>query len=171
MKKMVVTALLIIVFSAAHSWATAQYPDKIIFEGKEYALNTNPLETYFKQYPEKRPETGIRSTALWRGYVATFEVKDKTLLVKDIAIEINSAPGSKNLDLAWKSVLNDVFPGGKALAVDWFSGILVLPHGELVNYVHMGYGSTYSNYILLEVKDGIVTGEKRMNARQYETFK
>jgi hypothetical protein len=27
--------------------ATAQFPDKIIYKGKEYSLYSNPLESYF----------------------------------------------------------------------------------------------------------------------------
>ena len=51
---------------------TAQYPDKITYNGTEYSLNSNPLEPYFEKNPENRPD--MVSTALWRGYVGHFEI-------------------------------------------------------------------------------------------------
>ncbi|MEL6191883.1 MAG: hypothetical protein AAFR66_07525, partial [Bacteroidota bacterium] len=51
------------------------------------------------------------------------------------------------------------------------SGLLVIPNGELVNYVHMGYASTYSNYILLELDKGNLTDEKIFGYKEYEKFK
>jgi len=62
--------------------ATAQQPDVIMYKGKRYNLNSNPLEFYFKKHPDKRPKTDIINTSLWRGYVATFEViKDQIYLI------------------------------------------------------------------------------------------
>lgn len=40
-----------------------------------------------------------------------------------------------------------------------------------MNYVHMGYGSTYNNYILLEVRNGKVTGKRTYDHEQYQEFK
>ena len=85
MRFFITTAL--IIFFYLTTYATAQYPDKIIFNGKEYSLHSNPLETYFEKNPDKRPKGGVISTALWRGYVATFEVRGSQLFVKDIQIE------------------------------------------------------------------------------------
>src|SRR5690554_7604266 len=68
---------------------TAQYPDKIKFKGKEYNLNSNPLEPYFEKYPDKRPKGGIMSTALWRGYVAHFEIIDRS---EEHTSELQSRP-------------------------------------------------------------------------------
>jgi hypothetical protein len=80
--------------------------------------------------------------------VATFEVKNNELYVKDIEIEIRDTT-VKSFATKWKSVLNEVFPSQSDIKVDCLTGLLVLPHGKLVNYVHMGYGSTYKRYILL----------------------
>ncbi len=77
----------------------------------------------------------------------------------------------KNRDVKWKSVLKEVFPKQKEIKVDWLTGLLVLPYGELVNYVHMGYGSTYENYILLEFNSGRLKNEKHFKYDEYERFK
>lgn len=150
------------------AFATAQYSDKVVYEGKTYSLHTNPMGTYFAQHPDKKPQGDVVSTALWRGYVATFEFKKNNLFLKAIEIQIwNVAEDGTS----WRSAKDDVVPKGKKLRVDWFTGILLLPHGKLVKYVHGGYGSTYSDYILLEVKNGVLTDKRVFDHKGYEAFK
>jgi hypothetical protein len=163
--------LILTLFLGLNVFATAQYPDKIIYNGKEYSLHSNPLEVYFEKYPHKRPQDGIMSSALWRGYVATFEVKDNQLFLKDIEIEYRDTSSKESYPYKWRSVMKEVFPDQKDVKIDWLTGLLVIPHGKLVNYVHMGYGSTYKNYILLEVDKGDLKKEKQFKYKEYEKFK
>lgn len=159
------------IFNSIKVFATAQFPDKIIYNGKEYALNSNPLEDYFEKNPDRRPKGGIMSTALWRGYVATFEILNSQLYLKDIEIEVRDSTSKENYKTKWKSVIKDVFPNQAQIKVDWLTGLLVIPHGKLVNYVHMGYGSTYKKYILLEIYKGDLKKEKNFKYKEYEKFK
>lgn len=165
--KIFTASMLFLVLAVSSALGTAQYPDKIIYESKEYNLLSNPMESYFSKYPDKKPKGGGISTALWRGYVATFEITDKALVLKDVQIQTGHEKGEQN----WKSEKDTVVTNGQSLKIDWFTGILCLPFGERVKYVHMGYGSTYSNYILLEIKKGNLTGERKLDAKQYEIFK
>lgn len=167
-----ITAVLILLIGYSPSvFATAQIPDRIIHNGQEYSLNSNPLEGYFEKFPDKRPVGGIMSTALWRGYVATFEIKNSRLFLEDIEIEYEDITSMESDNIKFKSVINEVFPGQKEIILDWFTGLLVIPHGELVNYVHMGYGSTYEKYILLEIDKGYLKQEKNFKHKEYEKFK
>jgi hypothetical protein len=151
-------------------FATSQSSDKIIYKGQEYLLNTNPLESFFEKHPNLRPESKIISSSLWRSYVATFEIQDNQLFVKDIVIMDDDTITGSNKTI-WRSVFNHVFPTKKQTQLDWFTGLLVLPYGKLVNYVHMGYASTYENYILLEIDKGNLIQEKNMKSKEYEKFK
>jgi len=166
-----IIAILLFAVSISNVLATAQFPDKLIYGGKEYSLHTNPMETYFSKHPDKKPDSGVSCTALWRGYVATFEIKEKELLLTDIEVIVVSKDEHGKSDWDFKSVKNKVMPESDRLKADWFSGILVLPHGERVKYVHMGYESTYSNYILLEIKKGELTNELSFDHKQLEEFK
>lgn len=168
--KFLFTTVLSLLFCLT-TYATAQYPDKINFNGKEYSLHSNPLEPYFEKNPSKRPKGGVMSKALWRGYVATFEVRDSQLFVKDIQIEYWDTTNKKSHDTKWKSVLTEVFGEQKNIKVDWLTGLLVLPYGKLVNYVHMGYGSTYEKYFLLEINKGDYVKSKQFDYKEYEKFK
>jgi len=159
------------IFLSVSAFATAQYPDKIFYDGKEYDLLSNPMELYFQKNPGRKPQTEMKSTALWRGYVASFEIKDGELLLKDVRIMVDPSTNKKDYERGWKSVLSDVVPDGKPLKIDWFAGLLVLPYGKLVNYVHMGYASTYENYILLEIAAGDFKKAKQFGHEEYSAFK
>ena len=77
-------------------------PDKIIYDGKEHKLHSNPLEVYFEKFPDKKPKSEIRSSALWRGYVATFEFEDKSLYLKDIKIMVRKETEKNQFETDWK---------------------------------------------------------------------
>lgn len=166
-----ILTVVLTLFLGLNVFATAQYPDKIIYNGKEYNLNSNPLESYFEKNPDKRPKAQVMSTALWRGYVATFEVKDNQLFLKEIEIQYRDTTSKESYNYKWRSVINEVFPDQKEIKIDWLTGLLVIPHGKLVNYVHMGYGSTYKKYILLEFDNGDLKTEKKFDYKEYENFK
>lgn len=163
--------LLLTLLICTNLFATAQEPDKIIYKGKLYMLFSNPLEKYFEKYPDKRPKSKSMSTALWRGYIATFEVKEMQLFLKDIEIEYLDTTSKGRTEYKLQSVLNEVFPNQKEVKIDWLTGLLVIPRGKMKNYVHMGYGSTFKKYTLLEISKGDLKKEKRLSYKQYEKFK
>jgi hypothetical protein len=159
-----------ILFASFQIYATAQYSDVIIYNGTKYPLNVNPLELYFEKNPEKRPKGELRSTALWRGYVATFEISNNELILKNIEIEITISTGA-DFKTEWKSIFQEFILDNNISKINWFTGLLIIPNGKQINYIHMGYGSTYENYILLEIRNGNFIEEKRMDHREYTKYK
>ncbi|MCL2800355.1 MAG: hypothetical protein FWD28_01170 [Treponema sp.] len=153
-------------------FATAQAPDLIIYNGNEYPLFVNPMEIYFEKFPEKRPRSSTRSTALWRGYIATFEIIQNELWVVDIKIEVITSPaGSRNFTKELVSVINEVFDGNDRIKADWFSGLLIIPQGRIIRYEHMGYASTYEGYIILEIHNGNFIKELNLSYNQFVEFR
>ena len=67
---------------------TAQIAERLLYEGSEHAMCTNPLDDYFAM-AGARPLFASTSTALWRGYVGRWEiVNDRLYLVglqRDVA--------------------------------------------------------------------------------------
>jgi hypothetical protein len=60
--------------------ATGQVSDRIRIAGKEFPLLANPLEDYYTSEREKeRPYFPSPGTSNWRGYVATWEIRDRRL--------------------------------------------------------------------------------------------
>ena len=161
--------LLLVLLLSVRSFATGQIPDKIIYEGKSYSLLTNPLEKYFDQFPGKRPADSMSSTALWRGYIATFEIYGKKLCLKDIIVEKRA--DSTGYAIKKVSVFKEIFGNVDRFDCSFYTGLLVIPHGEIVNYVHMGYASTYENYILLEINNGDFVKSKAFDYKQYGDFR
>jgi hypothetical protein len=171
MKKLIVIAFLIfsIGYSNADNLLTAQYPDKIKYDGIEYSLNTNPLEPYFEKNPEKRPQW--YSTALYRGYVGHFEIIENQLFVTDITIPRHYTDSDGKSKTKSISIYKQIFPDGEKVKIDWYSGILILPYGEMIEYVHSGYASVYSNYFLLEIKKGDFKKDKNYTYKKFLEFK
>lgn len=160
MKKIILSFFIIIsICTALH--ATAQFPDILIYNGTEYSLMSNPLESYFtKNNPRPDKLFPFTCTANWRGYVATWKIDaGKLYLVKVAAGDCSSNP--RELDVT------SIF--GKKLPVEaaWFSGILRIPQGKLLSYMHMGYGSVYEKDLILTIRDGkVISEETKTNSIQ-----
>jgi len=164
---------------ASTAFATMQIPDRAIHDGKEYELETFGIgylmESYFKEHPDKHPRGGTISTALYRGYVATCEVKDRQLFLKDIVIDSGDRDTAKDGEYRslweltrWKSVMSQVFPDKKPPKMDWVSGLLVLKHPFKVGVVEEGR----KEYIVWEIDKGDIKKEVPFTERQaYEEFK
>ena len=162
--KYIITTLITTIVCAMNVFATAQSPDYVIYKGEKHAIHTNPLSAYFEKNPDKKPE--MTSTGCWRGYVATFVVTNETLVLKDIEKEVYD-----DSKFSRKSIKAEVLGDDKIGVIDWFTGILTLPLGEVENYVHMGYGSTYSHYMLLEIENGKFRKERKLTSDQYKKFR
>ena len=77
MRLKLLTPLLALLLASAAS-GTAQFPDRLLLDGETYRLNTNPLDSYFEEYPEQHPRNAedgsnvVMSSGLCRGYISTF---------------------------------------------------------------------------------------------------
>lgn len=147
-------------------YATAQQPDIIEVDGKRYAMHAEPLNIYLDQIGWKLPDEADIWSSNWRGYIAFYKVQDNKLVLTDATISITENDQSKRV-----SIMESIFPGGHQVVVDWFSGALILPHGELVEYVHMGYGSTYEKYLLLKVREGQVFEKLSFTLDEFKAYK
>jgi len=138
---------------------------------REYSILTNPLEPFLALQPEKRPTSEITSTGLWRRYLATWTIDAGRLNLSKIEILEQKHTDDDSFETEYRDVTNVVFPGQRVVLADWFSGHIVIPTGKLVEYVHMGYASTYKKYLLLRVEHGVVVKECRLKREQFEAFR
>jgi hypothetical protein len=61
---------------------------------------------------------------------------------------------------AQQRLLGEIFPGATApIFAEWFSGEIFLIAGELLQYVHMPYASTYETEIILKIQNGKLIDE------------
>jgi len=149
-----------ILFATSNLFATAQIPDKLKYEGKTLKLYSTPLGPYLaKKFPKGTELFQSSCTACWRGYVATWEIKDDYLyLIKVVEGNcMNKAP---------EIPLKKIFPGKKApIKATWFSGALRVPMGEEIHYEHMGFESQFEKDMLIAITEGKVIKKEIIDNR------
>lgn len=87
----------------------------------------------------------IYSTACWRQYIGTWAIERGRFYLVSV---------------------NGIFrvEDGPIFA-DWFTGILRVPRGERLHYVHMGFGSIYEEEVHIRIVGGFVTNRKVIDNR------
>jgi hypothetical protein len=128
---------------------TAQFGEHLRYQGEDMTMATEPLEDYFALGGE-RPSSGSLCTALWRGYLGSWEIVGDRLYL----VSLNSSPfGDQPIPL------ERLFPGyGDRVFAHWYSGTLRVPQGRQLAYVHMGYASTYERDRMLQIERGVLRG-------------
>ena len=100
---------------------------------EEFLDFVNKLETR-DQTPGYIP---LLSTACWRRYIGTWEIKENRLYLVDV--------------LGRFELLGD-----EPLFADWFSGTLRIPRGKLVKYVHSDFASIFEKELKITIEKGVV---------------
>ncbi|MFI1742858.1 hypothetical protein [Thalassobellus sediminis] len=141
------------------SYGTGQVPDYLVYKGDTLAIFSNPLEKYFEKTGKREliDFVGCVSTACWRGYKAIWELKEDKLYL----IQVTSCHNSCGLEIK-NADLKKMF-GNETVFANWFTGKIIVPQGERVQYIHMGYASIYEKELHISFKDGIKTNEKTIS--------
>jgi hypothetical protein len=135
----------------------AQLPDKILLNGTIQQLYSNPLEHYWARMEKKRP-LFFPLPNCRRGYVATWEVRDGQLFLKDIDGNYERARlffGKESARYSAK-ILFPKSGGNKLIKANWFSGKLRVPQGKMTIYDE-DYGSRFEQEIIITIEKGNIT--------------
>jgi len=130
---------------------TAQAGDTLIFEGESYTIASEPLYEHLEQ---KGIEFTSMSTACWRGYIATWEIKKEKLFLAELEAYVGHY---SEVDLDY------LFPGKKEVFAEWFTGDIIVPHGKMLQYFHAGYESIYEKEMYLTFKNGVLIERREVN--------
>jgi hypothetical protein len=138
---------------------TAQVHEGLIIEGKETSMAFCPPipqdHPQIIQLTTEEVEEGIRkeeispwvfSTACWRRYVATWELKGGRFYLVHI-------------DGQFK------LKSDEPVFADWVTAVLRIPDGELLHYVHMGFGSVFEFENHIKIENGLVVDERKIDNR------
>ena len=171
-------ALVLAAMVAPCVFGTAQVPDKLILDGKEGLLYENPLEELWKapngrrwlwseepwppqgkvgavEFRHGRPAVlSVLTTANYRGYVATYRLDGRRLVLVRMQREMNSSAGDAktSCDIPIHEVLE-----GRTLPVfaDWYSGRMQARFGEYRReWADGSYELCYRRDVFLVIKDG-----------------
>lgn len=139
---------------------TRQIRDVLIYNEEEYYLNQEYLERFFEECPDKIPKDFHPGgfSACWRGYVASFELIEKQLYVR----EIRMITGSQSDE----TVLDEMFPNEHKF--DWFTGLIRIDEfrGE-----YDDEDNPEAIFELLEIVDGKLKNIWKMNYEDFNVFK
>lgn len=130
---------------------TAQLHEQINFNGKTYGMASTPLSDYLKNHADT-PKFAYPHTACWRGYLGTWEIRNNRLFLIDLVCYIKLEPLNEIIE----SDLSLLFPGKKVVFAKWFTGVIRIPDGQIINYVHAGFASTYEEDLFVTFKNGIL---------------
>jgi len=142
---------------------TAQFTEILHLRGEKLSLCSQPLDGYLDSAanPIKFEAT---STALWRGYVGSWTIENDRLYLTKLSGNTQTDEGLKKVDLT------DMFPGyPDGVFAHWYTGEMRCPQGELLKYVHGGYASSYEKDLFIDVRQGVVVGERVVENGQSES--
>lgn len=133
----------------------AQIPDIVFLNGEAMSLYTNPLEQYWPLRGKKRPPF-VLSFECVRGYVATWEITDGQLLLREIKGTF------RRRKFFWRKrnvpyTMKRLFPRASRVKATWFSGRLRIPIGHMIMFVDKEYDSRFEKEIIATIEDGNVT--------------
>jgi hypothetical protein len=142
-----------------------QVSDTIIVDGKSFRLYSNPLEGYLER-GDPRPVFAAFNTAIWRGYVARWEVFDSRLFLTGLFGRGRMVPShliaklpTNPFERAGHGVkflrVADLFPEQAPLVfAEWVTERLLVPTGPRVDYV--GFQSLHATYRTIDVVEGTI---------------
>jgi len=144
---------LFLALAASTACATPQVPDEIKYKGYIEKTQSWPLESYASAAWARR---GV-STACWRGYIATWEVKDGFLYLVSVW-------ESKLFGKGRKIELSKIRPNWKSpVKAEWFTGIVKMPQGKT-----WASEARFGETLLADFRKGKVAREGAINWRKYE---
>lgn len=133
---------------------TAQVHEELILNGERVTMACTPdlpehhpriLEMPQWQ-PEREEDEEIFSTACWRQYIGTWEIRGERLYLRRLRGRLT-------------------LTGDEPLPADWFSGTLHVPRGEMLHYVHMGFASVFEEELRITVEEGRITEMETLDHR------
>ncbi|MCM2341667.1 hypothetical protein [Rhodoferax sp.] len=132
---------------------TAQYSEILLHNGETLRMCNEPLARLLVQQSVPWKFKKITSTALYRGYIGTWEIEGGRLYLKSMEED--------DASVDWKAIpFEQVFPGfPDGIFAHWFTGELRCTRGKLVrrnpSYV---YGDVYEDDVYFSLRRGVVTG-------------
>ncbi|UCH59169.1 MAG: hypothetical protein JSV61_13245 [Anaerolineales bacterium] len=134
---------------------TAQIHERLIINGHEKTMMTCPwlpeghprlIEVDIYHRENVAVESFLFTTACWRRYQGTWEIREGKFYL---------------IGLRGRFQLQ----GEDPLFADWYSGMLRIPRGEILQYVHMGFESVFAEEVYVDIANGEVVSMRLVENR------
>ena len=134
---------------------TAQSMELIFIDGQKLWMASEPFNQYLRTM-DTPPELIWPDTACWRGYHGCWKIEDDKLFLTDLEAFIKAGGGCEKVGMDY------FFPAQKQVFAEWVTGILHVPRGKQIHYVHMGYESVYERDLFIRIDAGKVVGRNEV---------
>ncbi len=168
------------------SFAQLKPNGQIIINDSIYQFNYSPIEDIlFKKNISKQASKKENSLLnLWNRYRITYKIENNEIYLSDFEVQIVDSISSIELKNKFKELSNikgvtvspssvkkyvSIFNNSK-FKIDWLNGVFLIPCGEKVSTSEY-YERIYSKYILLEVSNGVISREKKLNYDELIMFR
>lgn len=138
---------------------TAQIPEQLILDGERMAMTFCPslpdahpriVDVTTQRTATSRENSAlVNSTACWRRYIGTWEIRERRLYLTHLVGRYELLPGP-------------------SLLADWFTGVLRIPRGDVLRYVHMGFGSVFEKELHIDIDAGRVISRRMIDSSDDE---
>ncbi|WCM41757.1 hypothetical protein MG290_12510 [Flavobacterium sp. CBA20B-1] len=139
--------------------------EQIIWNGKTYPYRYHHMEQYFRYYPSKRPVPNKDTTIINRKYLAVFEVKENKFYLNNMYIH------GKNQKVKDLSVLQELNTTNEPMFLSWVNGLFDIGMGTERFSANDSLIPIYDQYIVFEVKKGIIGRTETFTHNQLKLFK
>lgn len=158
MRTMVIALLLPTLANAVY--ATSQIPEVLVYDGTTNEMYATPLESSFSADKPKVFLEKPSSTACWRGYVGTWEIKNNDLYLVSLreGYPRTGAIPLEKVNPKWVSPVK----------ATWFTGTIRIGRGEVL-MGGMGFSEKRERDIFLEITAGKVVSTRQVDNTEQKT--
>lgn len=149
--------LFVMLLSIKEAEATGQIEERLFWAGKTYKMLRIVLHKDMYEYLKNKYNIVGSSTALWRGYVGYWSIKDGKLCIDSLRISMKQDNVWKQKTIYAKNepVFKDYVKDGEVFAT-WFSGKIVVASGRRIWSENIGFSCDYEYETICEIASGKV---------------
>lgn len=149
--------IVLIIATAFAAFSTGQTTERINDNGVNKGLTRCLLEldsVSFSKLKGRIPK-GMVSTALWRGYIGCWKIKNDSLFLDSVLVGDRTSDTLRYVPIK----IDDIYTAQRTPSgyfADWVTDTLRVVSGDVILYKHMGWESSWENEEIVSVKDGLV---------------
>jgi hypothetical protein len=160
MKRINFLLIILLTVTLSNTFATAQEPDIIIYNGDTLSLYAFPLEQLYKNELKRpdffRAKKGCMNTGCWRGYQAEWRIIDNELYLTGI---FSCCYREDNIKADLKKLFGNKYINGKVKA-DWVTANIIAPTGKYIYYMRNIDEMVYEGELEFQFINGRLIGTK-----------
>ena len=142
---------------------TAQAPERIILDGRPRSLYADPLYELAEQCQLDLAHPQYRSTANHRGYIGTWEIRDRRLCLVHLCWDgRDEVPVSDELrGRLFQASRSEGFP----VHAHWFNGWFRISIGKRLIYSHHGWSHWFERERVMHFRNGEMVRDREVDTR------